>query len=471
MTVQTLELKTSLQTRLTQRMQQAIKLLQLNHLELQEVIETYIEENPLLEINDQESDASGDDFFDEESPLNDLYDADFDNYYPDDRKSYKSLSDDDFNMFESYTRPQSFREFVQEQINLVMDTSDRPLACELSELLDDFGYLPENYRELLSGSYAESDVERVLLKLQTLEPIGIFARSFEECLLLQLREKGCDHPKMEEFLHELSSQKGDISKISRILNISIEGCHALLGLLKPLNPKPALSFSGSEEHMTVVPDLLMKRKGNGAWGVELNPAVLPKVYFDQNYYLSLKGKMKNLSDRHYLQDKFQEGKWLLKSLQQRAVNMQKIADVIVEKQMDFFKSSRGTIKPLTLREVAFETDLSESTVSRVTTSKYIQTPRGTLELKYFFSSVASDHADDQSAKGVQQAIKAMIDKENPTHPLSDSEIAEKLSLQGMAIARRTVAKYRDILKIDNVSDRKRFYEWRQTGSQKGAMGA
>lgn len=469
MTVQTLDLRTGLQTRLTQKMQQAIKLLQLNNQELSQVVATYIEQNPLIEMESSEDEWESNENFEEEGPLDDLYDADFDNYYQDDRRA-PSLSDQEYDAMTSYARPQSLRSYIAEYIGMIIDSDDQKLAHAMADLLDERGYLIPDFDKELSKKYSSEAIQRVLFKLQTLEPTGIFARNMEECLMLQLRERGCDHPKMEAFLHELSRSHGDIPKISRILNISIESCHALLSLLNPLNPKPALAFGGGEGDI-VVPDLLMKRKGGHDWVIELNPSTLPKVAFDQDYYLSLKAQLKSMNDRNYLQEKFQESKWLIKSLQQRAMNMHKIAEVIIQKQEAFFKTSRGAIKPLTLREVAVETELSESTVSRITTGKYIQTPRGTLELKYFFSSVASELADDQSAKSVQNAIKILVDRENPTHPLSDTEIAEKLSLQGMSIARRTVAKYRDVLKIDNVTERKRFYEWQQTGSKINATGA
>lgn len=481
MTNTSLELRTGQHFCLTQNMQQAIKFLQLNHQELSEVLAQYMESNPLLERDEPAEEGSGEENFEEPrepSPLDDLYDADFDNYYPDDRRVHEknSATSSSFSKdaFLNYSTQPSLRDFLLTQIATVVPDGDHPLAEAMVELLDDRGYLVEDSEGVITQEYGEvystKDIQRVIFQLQTLEPCGIFARNLTECLLIQLRDRGCDHPKMEEFLNIFHETKGDRAKITHNMGISLAQCHSLLELVTPLNPAPALSF-GESITERVIPEILMKKDGGGGWSIELNPTTVHGVRFDKNYYDALKDTMKPGSDRTYLQEKFQESQWLLKSLQQRAMNMRKVAEVIVQKQYAFFESHRGSIKPLTLREVAEKANLSESTVSRITTGKYIQTPRGTLELKYFFSSVAGHYADDQSAKSVQEAIKKMIQEEDHERPLPDGEIAEKLSLQGMAIARRTVAKYREILGIDSLQERKRLYEWKHTRAQVLRRGA
>ncbi len=475
MTVQTLELKNSLQLRLTQKMQQAIGLLQMSNQELSEFLVSYVESNPLLETQEDQVDGEN-----EQSQNEDYSDA-FSESFSDDfnYEDYENVWQNDllplntpnvatnasaYSPLSTIAQEKSFKHSIHSQIRLILGSSEeKEIAYVLTDLLSEDGYLLPSWKEeVISLGFEMTCVETVLGKLQTLEPTGLFARSLEECLLLQLKEKGCFLPPLKNFIHTLQQHNGSPNDLARKLNISEETCRGYLDLLKTLNPKPGLSLSSSVVHQ-VIPDVLMRRRNPYEWSIELNTANLPKVYLNSAYSIELQSCMKTGSDRAFLQEKLTEAKWLLKSLHQRAVNILKVTDAIVRKQAEFFKSTSGRIKPLTLKEVAVETNLSESTVSRVTTDKYIETPRGLFELKHFFSTNvnAEENNNLHSAKSIQSAIRKVIQGEDPLYPLSDNDIVEHLKLLGICIARRTVAKYRDILKIENASERSRYYKWSQ----------
>jgi len=487
MTGQNLELKTGLHLRLTQKMQQAIKLLQMSNQELSEFVATIVESNPLLDYQEEIGGHDTDDFdFEPEfgNPLDidatnpdfegrdEVLDHRYENVWQDEcyefsSSSSKSLSgDNDYDPFYNIQQQEGLRAYLLNQIKILFQGEHYFIAQAFADLVDDAGYLPSDYEEsLLEKGFSQADVDHVLEILQTLEPAGIFARTLEECLLLQLKDREEYTEEIEQFLHVLKTHNGSPDALAEKMGISKEACLHYLSLLKTLNPKPGLCI-GEISVAQVVPDILMRRS-SGDWVIELNQANLPKVYLNSAYFIELKNIMKKVDDKSYLSEKFAEGKWLLKSLHQRAVNILKVADVVVRHQASFFKNTEGNLKPLTLKDVALETELSESTVSRVTTDKYIETPRGIFELKSFFSTQVGGYGcEDQSAHGIQQAIRKLIAVEDTQAPLSDGEIVGRLKIMGIAVARRTVVKYRDILKIDNAMERKKFYAWKSTDVQK-----
>ncbi len=445
----------------------------------------YIESNPLLETeefsennNDDSQDSNDfeetlqenycDAFSDTFSDTSTFDTQSYENVWQDDYQLTTTTSDNAYSPILHLTEDIPFKSFIRHQIDLRIHKKDREMAYALCDLLTDEGYLPPSFEEdmILLGHENFNKIENILECLQTLEPTGVFARSLEECLILQLKYRGLYSPEIERFLLALKSHAGSPNDLARKLHIPLETCTDYLNTLKTLHPKPGLSMGKSTLHQ-VIPDILMAWRNPHEWSLELNPINLPKVYLNSSYYIELRSMMKSTNDKIFLQEKFTEAKWLLKSLHQRAMNIMKVTHAIIRKQAAFFRSPMGSIKPLTLKEIALETDLSESTVSRVTTDKYIETPRGLFELKYFFSMNvnAREHDNLHSAKSIQSLIRKIISEENQAMPLSDSDIVERLKLMGISVARRTVAKYRDVLRIENASERLKYYKWGQKNAK------
>ena len=515
MATQTLDLKQSLHLRLSQRMQQAIKLLQMSNQELCNFVEDYAQDNPLLElqavedfdpyhaIDNQKEWPLDEPFFEnskkENEALSDLYAQKevFENLWPDDHThrnndsfdvSHSSSSrlnnDDFFDPLSRCTKSESFRSFVLSQIDIIIDKKRRTLAYALCDLLNDDGILCPHWEEDIQNLFpnrSQEDIFVTLKQLQTLEPTGVFARSLSESLLIQLRYKATQQSQieakasfeyvvidgktlsmtlMEKILEVLPSHNGSPHELAKKLKISFDILNDHLDRLRSLTPRPS-SFLNEAPPQSLIPDLIMHKNGQDEWIIELNPHTLPKVYLNSAYYTELRQIMRNPQDKSFLNEKYTEAKWLLKSLHQRALNILKVTDYMIRKQLPFFRSHQGALKPLTLKDVAMATQLSESTVSRVTTDKYIQTPRGLLELKYFFSTSLSHDSSTtiHSAKTIQHHIQQMIRQENQSMPLSDSDIVERLQIHDIVVARRTVAKYRVLLNIENASMRSKYYKW------------
>lgn len=514
MPTQTLDLKQSLQLRLNQRMQQAIKLLQMSNQEISSFVHDYIQDNPLLELathddcaphNETDSpkewpldeplfEQSKEEMKEEMPDTSLLYDQPFENLWPDDYPhnhhdrhdvlpiTIKSPWNDGIDSLERHESPHSFHSFVLSQIDVVIPKKDRPLAYAFCDLLKDDGYLCKGWDEDIRSLFPSLPKDKMfdmLKMLQNLEPTGVFARSLVESLCLQLRYKAgqiddasdCHNSitidghilsmtLMETLLNSLQTHSGSPIDLAKKLNISAETLTIYLAILRQFNPRPSSAFM-ERIPQTLIPDLIMHKNGYDEWIIELNAQTLPNVYLNSSYYTELRHIMKNTKDKTFLNEKYTEAKWLLKSLHQRALNILKVTDYMVRKQFSFFRSHQGVLKPLTLKDVAIATNLSESTVSRVTTDKYIQTPRGLFELKYFFStSLSHDNSVTvHSAKTIQHHIQTMIRNENPNTPLSDSDIVERLKLHDIFVARRTIAKYRTLLNIENASMRAKYYKW------------
>jgi len=495
-----LELRQGQQLVMTPQLQQAIRLLQLSNMELAQYVETELERNPLLETDDgaeapgkgetethdlssQPDDtapASDDDWVDLEKPVADpetTFDTEYDNVFPDagpadpvngaDASSgWASLrqrgngSGEDSNIEAYLTNELSLREHLSDQVPLVLsDPIERLIGQYLVDLVDEAGYLsgadlPAIAEKL--GAPVEL-VEKVLARLQTLDPPGVFARSLAECLALQLKEQNRFDPIVSKFLENLHLLAGhNFPALRKAVGVETDELLEMVAEIKRLNPKPGLKF-GSVQVQTVVPDVLVRGLPDGSWVIELNADTLPRVLVNRTYLATVSQSAGSAADRNYLLECLQTANWLVKSLDQRARTIMRVAEEIVRQQDAFFTHGVQYLRPLNLRTVADAISMHESTVSRVTSNKYMATPRGIFEMKYFFTSAiaSADDGESHSSEAVRHRIKQMIDGETPATVLSDDKIVEKLKSDGIDIARRTVAKYREAMRIPSSVQRRR----------------
>ncbi len=490
---------------MTPQLQQAIKLLQLSNLELSTYVEQELEQNPLLEREDSEREevvradngegdtkasvgeeagevrdtadmASNESLPSEgEGPL----DTDFGNVWSEDGaagdpEAFANWSggsagggsrggdfeEGEYNLEHTLSKEISLRDHLLAQINIELDDpADRLIGIDLIEMLDDAGYLSGELAELADRLGCDIGlVERTLAKLQTFDPPGVFARSLSECLGLQLREINRLDPAIQALLDNLDLlAKRDLAALRKICNVDAEDLTQMIEEIRALDPKPGLAFD-AQVAQPVTPDVLVKPHPKGGWQVELNAETLPRVLVNQTYYAKVTKDIRSKQDKDYIADRLQSANWLVRSLHQRATTILKVASEIVRRQEAFFQHGVQHLRPLTLRDIAAVIDMHESTVSRVTTNKYMATPRGIYEMKYFFTSAIANSVgggDAHSAEAVRSRIKELIDAEQPTEVLSDDRIVEILNGQGIDIARRTVAKYREAMRIPSSVQRRR----------------
>lgn len=488
---------------MTPQLQQAIKLLQLSNLELLAYVEQELERNPLLErVDSDEPGGNADDgsepfsVVEEGAPLQRLdlaaegtaeaareaMDADSDNTFTNDsgydavadnarldggyinsRGGDTGFEDGGGSLEQTLSESVSLREHVQDQWKLMpANATDRMIGHALIDVMDEAGYLTEPLSEIAERlGVDEEDVEAVLLDLQTIEPAGLFARSLKECLALQLRERDRFDPAMQVMVENLELlAKRDIPGLMRICGVDQEDIADMVKEIRALNPKPGLLFGG-EPVQTLVPDVYVRRATDGGWIVELNSDTLPRVLVNSRYYARVaKDKPGNpdKQTRSYLSDCLNSANWLVKSLDQRAQTILKVATEIVRQQDGFLRHGVSHLKPLNLRAVAEAIEMHESTVSRVTSNKTMATPRGIFEMKYFFTAsiAATDGGEAFSAESIRHRIKALIDAEVAEDVLSDDKIVEILAGKGVDIARRTVAKYREAMNIPSSVERRRL---------------
>ena len=484
---------------MTPQLQQAIKLLQLSNMELSEYVETELSENPLLEKdegqfdNQRENDGAesgaaetfeGPDTAqltgsetmpgDGDSPLDTTYDNVYDGdgivdvggeapmAFADGRDGRGGRRDfaDSSNDFDStITREKSLREHLSEQLNVeIEDPVEKLIGAYLIDLLDDSGWMTTDLDDVAAGLNCNLDlVIGVLDQLQSFDPPGVFARNLGECLGLQLREIDRLDPVMQLFLDNLELlAKSDLEGLMKACGADADDLSQMIMEIRELNPKPASLFD-HEVAQTVVPDILMRAGSDGDWILELNPETLPRVIVNNEYYTRVNANTRSKDEKEYVTDRFQSASWLVKSLDQRANTILKVASEIVRQQDAFFRQGVEFLRPLVLRDIAEAIEMHESTVSRVTTNKYITTPRGIFVLKYFFTSAIAKvgGGEAHSAETVRFKIKALIDGEAHDNIFSDDRIVEILREDGIEIARRTVAKYRDTLKIPSSVLRRR----------------
>jgi RNA polymerase sigma-54 factor len=510
---QRLDLRQSQSLVMTPQLQQAIKLLQLSNLELADYVEREIEQNPLLERDDspdgspeggydgeeaaQARDAGGIDAgaedagavrrdaglagaeqassdrlpADGDAPL----DTDYGNVWTNSslgdgaeggvagdwsgRGGRSDFADDEFSLDQVLSQEVSLREHLLSQINVELhDAADRMIGLALIELLDEAGWMTAELGPVADqlGVPAER-VEAVLLRLQRFDPPGIFARSLRECLALQLRERDRLDPAMQAMIDNLDLLAvRNVPALLKVCGVDAEDLADMVAEIKTLDPKPALRFDAPVAQ-TVTPDILMRPHPAGGWLIELNSDTLPRVLVNRRYFSRITGEVRSKAERDYINERFHSANWLVKSLHQRATTILKVATEIVRQQDRFFAHGVQFLKPLILRDIAEAIGMHESTVSRVTTNKFMATPRGVFELKYFFTSAISgaDGEASHSAESVRHRIKVLIDGEAADGVLSDDRIVEILRGDGIDIARRTVAKYREAMRIPSSVQRRR----------------
>ena len=331
-----------------------------------------------------------------------------------------------------------------------------PRIC--SNHLDEAGYLRVDLdtaaREL---GCATAQVERVLARVQEFDPPGVFARDLAECLALQLRDRDRLDPAMQRLLEHLPLLAArNVAALMQVCQVDAEDLAEMIAEIRSLDPRPGHSFDAPPPQ-PVIPDILMVPQPQGGWIVELNPETMPRVLVNTRYYARVRSGVRSQAEREYLSERFQAANWLIKSLHQRALTIIKVAAEIVRRQEAFFFRGVQALRPLILREVADAIGMHESTVSRVTSNKFIATPRGVFELKFFFTSAiaASGGGEAHSAEAVRFRIRGLIDGEPPDDTLSDEKIVELLQQEGVEIARRTVAKYREAMRIPSSVQRRR----------------
>jgi len=364
-----------------------------------------------------------------------------------------------FEIEHTATRPRTLREHLLEQIGTdLSDAGDRVIALHILELLEETGYLRaglDGVAQLLGCEI--NRVERVFRRLQQFDPPGVFARDLPECLALQLRDRNRLDPAMQTLLDNLQLLASrNIAALVRLCEVDAADVADMIAEIKSLDPRPGLAFDPPLAQ-PAVPDILMRAQPDGGWILELNSETLPRVLVNSRYCAQIRQATRNKEEKDYLTERLHAANWLVKSLHQRATTILKVAAEIVRQQDGFFRRGVQALRPLILRDIADAIGMHESTVSRVTSNKYMATPRGLYELKYFFSSSipAAAGNSSHSAEAVRHRIRNLIGAEQADETLSDERIVELLRMDGVTIARRTVAKYREAMRIPSSAQRRR----------------
>lgn len=444
---------------MTPRLQQAIRLLQLSVTELSSYINEQVEENPLLiaESNEQSFTSA------EES--NQEFSSDYDN---DSISEPLQIAERD-PMQEGNTQnprlryEQTLQDYLQLQLSLAVDNDDEyKIGLVLINSLNSYGYLDSEAQEIAEQFNVSIDlVEKMINIMQKFDPIGVFSRNIEECLRAQLREKNALTDEIDILLKNLESLlQENPSTLAKKCNLDISELQHCLSVLRELNPRPSSSFLTNTDQDHVIPDGYIQKNADNQFVFELNMNAIPQVLLNSAYYHELRDKLTKPEEKQFLQAKFAHANWLMQALNQRLMTLKRVGNAITQHQQDFFSKGVLGLKSLTLKTIADQLDMHESTVSRITTAKYVNTPRGTFELKFFFSqsiTSISEGTDDVSAKSVQNAIVNLVKHESQNAPLSDEQLVGKLSEKGMLVARRTISKYRKILKIPSSQERRNYY--------------
>ncbi|MBB3104691.1 RNA polymerase sigma-54 factor [Azomonas macrocytogenes] len=487
---------------MTPQLQQAIRLLQLSTLDLQQEVQEALEANPMLErqedgedydnneVSESHTDAGintptetgnsqeslyeapshSEESFEEgdwsERIPNELpVDTAWEDIYQTSASNLPSNDDDEWDFTNRTSAGESLQTHLLWQLNVApMTDTDRLIAVTLIDSINDRGYLENSLEEIHAGLDPDLDIELdevevVLRRIQQFEPAGVGARNLQECLLLQLRQLPSD----TEWLAQAQQLVGnhlealgnrDYNLLMRRMKLKEDELRAVVELIQTLNPRPGSQIETSEPEY-VVPDVIV-RKHNGRWLVELNQEAMPRLRVNA-HYANLVRRADSSADNTFMRNQLQEARWFIKSLQSRNETLMKVATQIVEHQRGFLDYGDEAMKPLVLHDIAEAVGMHESTISRVTTQKYMHTPRGIYELKYFFSShVSTSEGGECSSTAIRAIIKKLVAAESPKKPLSDSKIAGLLEEQGIQVARRTVAKYRESLGIAPSSERKRL---------------
>lgn len=482
-----LQLKISQNLAMTPQLQQAIRLLQLSSVELQVEIQNALDSNMMLEIDESDDDLI-EEIIPEVQPSQSLQtepelqlkedinstdvpedlpvDAEWEDIYDISSLYTSSGSENNGDYFENQERGnKSLGDHLRWQLNLIpLSENDRAIAITIIDMLDKDGYLTGSLEDILPQLQEEmgadlDELEAMLHLIQTLEPAGVGARNLQECLKLQLAQYNEETPCLNEaktlvnnHMHLLAAH--DYNQLMKKLGLDRDHLSRIITLIQSLNPRPG-NLIESDAIQYIVPDVYV-RKDNGRWIVELNSETMPRIRINSMYAGMIK-RADQSPENSSLKEHLQEARWLIKSLQSRSETLLKVATSIVERQLSFLEQGEEAMKPLVLHDIARELDMHESTISRVTTRKYMHTPRGVFELKYFFSSqLGTDSGESTSSTAIRAIIRKLIADEDVRKPLSDSNIVKVLGQQGIKVARRTVAKYREGMAIPPSNERKRL---------------
>ena len=500
-----LELRQAQTLVMTPQMQQAIKLLQLNNLELAEYVEAELEQNPLLEKRELEvrPDADGTEPLGEaarDSSVTDLTqitregqsgdtpldidmgqamnadepaagDGGVTDSYLRTKGGRNDFDSSEFDFEQSTSKEESLQDHLRSQLGVdIDDPVDRLIGVQLIDMVNEAGYLTGDVEAVADsiGTTMER-IEVTLGLLQRFDPAGVFARTLGECLALQLREQDRLDPAMQAMLGRLDLvARNDVTALCKVCCQGSDDIAEMIAEIRTLNPKPGLAF-GTELAQTVVPDVFVRDRPKGGWLVELNSDTLPSVLVNTRYYARISTSANSESDKSYLSEKLSSANWLVKSLDQRANTILKVATEIVAQQEGFFAHGVRLLRPLNLRDIATAIRMHESTVSRVTANKHMATPRGIFPMKYFFTSAiaSADGGSAHSAESVRVLIRNLIEREPANQILSDDKIVRMLRGSDIDIARRTVAKYRESMRIPSSVDRRRLKRqiaWRRVAA-------
>lgn len=443
---------------MTPELRQAIELLQFNSMELNEYIGKELEENPMLErvepLNEP-MDNSEEHKKEEEIDWKEYLGKQNDNTV----RVQRDKNPEDYNYEAFVSDTATLNEHLMLQLGLLnISPEEYEIGENIIQYIDDNGYLQISLDEISAHRKIEiSKLEKMLDLIQNFEPLGVGARDLQECLLIQIKEDKEADPYIkiiiEDYLEDLAHNR--IQKISKELNIDLNKVQEIFDAIKKLEPKPGRSFSGNIDDVRyITPDAEIQLV-EGEFKVILKDIAGPRLNIN-NYYKGLIDTSKDEGTLEFLNERLNRAMWVIRSIEQRRATIQKVIESILKFQMDFFLEGERSLKPLTLKEVAEDIEMHESTVSRTTNGKYVQTPRGLFELKYFFSSSLIGKDGDMSSTSIKSILRDIIDKENKKKPYSDQKISELLKVKGVNISRRTVAKYRDELNIPASSMRKRF---------------
>ncbi|AZV98694.1 RNA polymerase factor sigma-54 [Escherichia coli] len=474
---QGLQLRLSQQLAMTPQLQQAIRLLQLSTLELQQELQQALESNPLLEqidtheeidtreTQDSETLDTADALEQKEMPEELPLDASWDTIYTAGTPSGTSgdYIDDELPVYQGETT-QTLQDYLMWQVELTpFSDTDRAIATSIVDAVDETGYLTVPLEDILESIGDEEididEVEAVLKRIQRFDPVGVSAKDLRDCLLIQLSQFDKTTPWLEEARLIISDHldllaNHDFRTLMRVTRLKEDVLKEAVNLIQSLDPRPGQSIQTGEPEY-VIPDVLV-RKHNGHWTVELNSDSIPRLQINQ-HYASMCNNARNDGDSQFIRSNLQDAKWLIKSLESRNDTLLRVSRCIVEQQQAFFEQGEEYMKPMVLADIAQAVEMHESTISRVTTQKYLHSPRGIFELKYFFSShVNTEGGGEASSTAIRALVKKLIAAENPAKPLSDSKLTSLLSEQGIMVARRTVAKYRESLSIPPSNQRKQL---------------
>ncbi|QXF35316.1 RNA polymerase factor sigma-54 [Photorhabdus luminescens] len=476
---QSLQLRLSQQLAMTPQLQQAIRLLQLSTLELQQEIQQALEMNPLLEQDEDHQEIGNQELPDNETEAMDTLDALQQKDMPDELPldaswdeiytagtpsgTRNDYNDDELPLYQGET-VQTLQDYLMWQAELTSFTeTEAAIATSIIDAVDDTGYLTVPLEDILASigddQLTLAEVEAVLKQIQHFDPIGVAARDLKDCLLVQLSMLPPETPYLKEAQlivceHlELLGHR-DFRNLIRLSHLKEDTLKEVISLIQSLEPKPGLAINTGESEY-VIPDVLV-RKESEHWQVELNTDSIPRLHINQ-HYAELGQHTRNESDSQFIRNNLQEARWLIKSLESRNDTLLKVARCIVEQQQEFFEHGEEHMKPMVLADIAFQVDMHESTISRVTTQKFLHSSRGIFELKYFFSShVNTESGGEASSTAIRALVKKLVAAENPAKPLSDSKLTSMLADQGIMVARRTVTKYRESLSIPPSNQRKRL---------------